>query len=272
MARALHPRISVNQISSWKWTTAQDIAFYREQGITTIAAAQYKLEEDPAAGIAAIRDADLRCVTVATGTGGRSLVAPADPDAWEVLRGGIDSAAALGAPCCYFTSGGTPDRMPTDDAYAALVKAIAPARDYAARKGVRLAIENNSIPTRASGFIHTLADAAALAGDADIDIVLDIQNCWVERRLPELFRHHVPHIALVQLSDFKVGEPAMLNRRVPGDGSIAIEWILGHLLDAGYAGAFDIEMLGPHIEEEGYASAIGRATDWLSDCLDRLGA
>jgi sugar phosphate isomerase/epimerase len=59
---------------------------------------------------------------------------------------------------------------------------------------------------------------------------------------------------------------------VPGDGDIPLERVIGNLLDAGYTGRFDIEMLGPHIEAEGYESAVPRAVGWLSTTLDRLGA
>ena len=48
--------------------------------------------------------------------------------------------------------------------------------------------------------------------------------------------------------------------------------MIEQLLDAGYQGLFDIEVLGPHIEAEGYAAAIRRSADWLSDLLKRCGA
>ena len=76
----------------------------------------------------------------------------------------------------------------------------------------------------------------------------------------------------MQVNDFKVGEPARLNRCVPGDGDMPVEWLLGELLDAGYAGLFELEVLGPRIEEEGYASAITRGLSWISERLDRWGA
>ena len=63
-----------------------------------------------------------------------------------------------------------------------------------------------------------------------------------------------------------------LNRRVPGDGSIPLIWLIEQLLEAGYQGLFEIEILGPRIEEEGYAAAIRRSAEWLSNLLDRLGA
>jgi sugar phosphate isomerase/epimerase len=51
-----------------------------------------------------------------------------------------------------------------------------------------------------------------------------------------------------------------------------VEWLLGTLLDAGYTGAFELEVVGPRIEEEGYAAAIPRGLEWMSELLTRWGA
>jgi sugar phosphate isomerase/epimerase len=111
-----------------------------------------------------------------------------------------------------------------------------------------------------------------LAEEANIQICLELQNCWYERDLPRLFREHVSHIGIVQVSDFRVGEELRLNRRVPGDGSMPLAWMIGQLLEAGYRGLFDIEILGPSIEAEGPEEALRRSVEWLSDLLKEYGA
>jgi sugar phosphate isomerase/epimerase len=190
----------------------------------------------------------------------------------DVLRGPIDAAAALGAPAFYSISGGYPARRSTDEAYAALIDAVAPVVAYGRSRGVRVAIENSSVARRAQGFVHGFADAAELARETGLDICLELQNVWYERDLQRLFRDHAGRLALVQVSDFAVGGGVALNRRVPGDGDMPLEWLLQSLLDAGYQGVFDLEVMGPAIEEEGYASAIDRAVAWLSERLTRWGA
>ena len=47
---------------------------------------------------------------------------------------------------------------------------------------------------------------------------------------------------------------------------------LGWALDAGYAGAFDLELLGPRIDQEGRTAACRRTADWLGDFLRARGA
>jgi hypothetical protein len=44
------------------------------------------------------------------------------------------------------------------------------------------------------------------------------------------------------------------------------------LLAAGYAGDFDLEVVGPRIEVEGYGSAIIRSVEAMTAMLDKLNA
>ena len=71
----------------------------------------------------------------------------------------------------------------------------------------------------------------------------------------------------VDVSDFAVGTLSTPNRLVPGDGDIPLRRIIDQLLDAGYEGVFDLELVGPKIEEEGYRGAIARSCAYLSDLL-----
>ena len=48
--------------------------------------------------------------------------------------------------------------------------------------------------------------------------------------------------------------------------------ILGDLLAAGYPGLFDLELVGPRIDEEGYDAAVPRAVEVLGAMLTELGA
>ena len=58
----------------------------------------------------------------------------------------------------------------------------------------------------------------------------------------------------------------------PGDGDIPIARILGQVLDAGYRGCFDLELIGPAIEDEGYEHAVPRAITAFDELLASLPA
>jgi sugar phosphate isomerase/epimerase len=62
------------------------------------------------------------------------------------------------------------------------------------------------------------------------------------------------------------------NRVVPGDGDIPLERLVRMALDAGYQVAFDIEVMGPRVEQEGYPLAVRGAVDRAGELLDRVGA
>ena len=136
---------------------------------------------------------------------------------------------------------------------------------------MRLAVEpTNPLRTDVS-FVHSVRDAIDLARMADIEIVVDFYSSWYERDLEESVRKNIDLVALVQICDYKLGTFNMPNRCAIGDGDIPVERLLGMVLDAGYQGAFDLEILGPSIEEEGYRAPIARSLERASEMLDRLG-
>jgi hypothetical protein len=47
-----------------------------------------------------------------------------------------------------------------------------------------------------------------------------------------------------------------------------VQW----LLEAGYQGAFDLELSGPSIDQLGHYEAAGRSARWLDGLLAELGA
>ena len=263
-----HPRISLNLASAFNWPLDRSLDFFLATGIGNITPALPRLGDNPVTGIRRIGESGLDCVSL---VGGIHNLLESGTATLEALQPLIDTAAALGAPSCYCLSGPAPPGMPTDHAFDRLAALVGPAVDHARGRGISLAIEHNSVATRKTGFVNTLADAATLSRETGLGICVELQNCWYERDLPRLFRENAHRFILVQCSDFVVGETLSYNRAVPGDGDIPLEWLIGELLDGGYRGFFDLEFLGPRIEDEGYESAIPRGLAWLSERLDAWG-
>lgn len=119
---------------------------------------------------------------------------------------------------------------------------------------------------------HTLEDTITLADIAGIGVCIDIHPCWFEGGLRRRFNRAASILGLVQVSDYVLGDKAAPCRAVPGDGAIPLERILGDLLEEGYRGVFDLELLGPRIESEGARAATKRAAENLSGILAKLGA
>jgi sugar phosphate isomerase/epimerase len=149
---------------------------------------------------------------------------------------------------------------------------IAPCAAVARDLGVPLLLEPTN-PLRADvSFVHWQRDAMDIARRAGIKIMVDFQSCWFERGLEELVRKNIDLVSVVQISDYVIGTLQAGERAVPGDGDIPLERLLATVLEAGYKGAFDLEVMGPRIESEGYPSAIRRSVERVSELLDRLGA
>jgi sugar phosphate isomerase/epimerase len=255
---ALHPRISVNSLSSLFQSLDDDIAMWRRLGVDHVGLISPKLE--------AVGWDKARALVIEAGLRVSNLSVEE-----RVVDESLRFAASVGAGAVYITSGGAGARA-WDEAAAAFCARMAPHAALADQLGVRLAVEP-TIPLRADlSFVFCMRDGVDLARAAGIGAVLDLYSCWHERRLERLVRENLDLLALVQICDFALQTYDTPNRSVIGDGNIPLARLIAMLLDAGYEGVFDLEILGPRIEQEGYASAIARSVERASEILDRLGA
>lgn len=259
--------VSVSAICTFGWSLDEDLAFYAEHGITNVGVSLVKLERHGwVDGAARVRDAGLR-VTNLIGLGPFHL---AQPEQWEQqqarLLHALEAGATVGAECLVVTTGPA-GRLTWEQAADALEAALAPVLGEARDRGIPFALEHTNSLRVDVGFVHTLRDVVDLAERLDIGVCMEINACWAERGLGTTIAAAVDRLRLVQVSDFAVGTLSTPNRLVPGDGDIPLHRIIGQVLDAGYAGCFDLELIGPAIEAEGYASAVPRAVARLEELL-----
>jgi sugar phosphate isomerase/epimerase len=271
----VHPRVCVSAISSYRNSLPEDLAFWNRHGIDQVGVSVAKLEahgwDD---GVTRIDAAVARGLRVGNliGLGPFRL---AEPQQWETQRArllrSIDAAAGFDAGCLVFTTGpATP--LSWEDAADALEAALEPVLEVARAANVEFAIEHTNSLRVDVGFVHSLRDVIDIARRLDTGVCLEINACWAERGLASTITDGIDRIRLVQVSDFRVGTLATPDRLVPGDGDIPIRRILTDLLAAGYQGLFDLELVGPRIDEEGYDAAVPRAVDVLGALLTDLGA
>ena len=267
----MHPRVSLSAISTFAWDLDRDLAFYERAGITAIGASLAKLEKAGVdAGARRLRDAGLR-VTNLIGLGPFRLDEPALwPAQRDRLERALDAATVVGAECMILTTGPA-GALSWEDAADALESALEPVVAEAARRGIPFGLEHTNSLRVDVGFVHTLSDAVDLARRLGIGVCVETNACWAERSLGTTIAAGVDTFRIVQVSDYAVGTHSTPDRRVPGDGDIPFERILGQVLAAGYEGCFDLELIGPRIDEEGYESACPRAVDVLGRMLDDLG-
>jgi sugar phosphate isomerase/epimerase len=196
------------------------------------------------------------------------------PDRWpterERLTRTVETADALGARFVYSMTG-PGGSLTFEAASSAFADALAPALREAQARNVSLAIENQNQLRFENSIIYNLSDLADIAELSGIDAVAEMYYTWREPQLDDTVRRLIPHLRLVQLSDYTLGTKTMPDRVVPGDGIIPLERIVAVFLEAGYSGPFDLELVGPRIVEEGIP-ALQRGARYVTEILQRLGA
>jgi sugar phosphate isomerase/epimerase len=270
--KSLHPRVAVSGLCFPELSAVESVAVLGGLGVTKTSMTSAKLLES---GTEAVADAGRRHgVQVVTTTALARFDLTEGADVAEQARRAredIDRAAAVGATSVYTLTGPRvyADWADNVDAYARLAADLV---GYAADKNVVIAVEPASWLYADLSFVHSFHDAVAFAARAGLSVCLDIFHVWTEGDLRRDIENHVGLISHVQLSDQQRGARQLPCRAVPGDGDVPIAAIVGWLLEAGYAGAFDFELSGPAIEEIGHRQAAERSAAWLDALLVELGA
>jgi sugar phosphate isomerase/epimerase len=262
----IHPRLSVNALSSFKWSFEQDLALWRSLGVHHAGLLISKIDGDRRAKGQQLKAAGIVPTTVVCG--GFALGAP---ETWEetrsILNGALDFVADLGGESVYFAPGRTTG-APWNEVADLFVEAVAPCVEYAKKCRIPLGIEP-SLRTDAS-FVNTLRDAVDICGRTGLKVIADFGNCWMERDLREVLRRAGPHLCLVQIDDVVIGAPGRPSpggRVNIGEGELPVRRLMQDVLDAGYTGLFDLEVLGPVVEAEGYESSLRRGVGLATGLL-----
>jgi sugar phosphate isomerase/epimerase len=269
----VHPRISIDQICFTGATLKEFIGHALALGTPRIGLSSGFLLAAGAVSEAQalLNDSGLRVETI---NHPFAIYPSLDSDcaqARDTLLRLIDVGSQLGTGSIYLLTGGR-GTLDWERAANRFVDAIAPCRAAAEAKGLPLMIENASALYADLHIGHSLADTLRLAEMAKIGVCIELFHCWAEAGLRDLFKRAVPLCSLVQVSDYVLRDRSLPNRAVPGDGAIPLEKIIGTMLEFGYAGAFDIELLGPRIDAEGHFAAAQRGAERLSEILVKLGA
>jgi len=263
-------RLSVSAVSSWRYSFDEDLALWARLGVRHVGLSLRKCEEvglDIAVG--RVRDLGLRVSNF--GECGWCQLSDAStwPEYQDRLLAAVAAMRALDASILALTTGPA-GPLEWEAATAALARVLAPVIPAARAVGVRIAIENTSPMRLDLSFATTLRDTIDLAQRLDVEVCVELNSCWAERAFAETVAGAASRLGHVQVSDASVASHTTPDRLVPGDGDIPLGRRLGALLAAGYAGAFEIEMVGPRIEEEGYEPAIRRAIARTTELLERL--
>jgi sugar phosphate isomerase/epimerase len=265
----IHPRVTVNPMCTVAWPLEEVLAVWEELDIHRVGLSAIQLNAqgwDP--WLKAIKASDLDVVYLNYGIS----AAVTNDSAWKqdesTLLRMVDAAAELSAGCIYF-SPGPPGQARWEEAVEALGAQLSGVIAAANERNVAIGLENTVSSRPELGFLHSVRDAMTAARQLGVGVCVDLYGCWVEPGLTRTLRDNLDLVHLVQVSDFVVGTLVQPNRWVPGDGDLPLDRLLNDVLDAGYEGVLDLELLGPAIAAEGPTSALARGTRWMTEVLER---
>jgi sugar phosphate isomerase/epimerase len=248
--------LSMNELTTYRWSLEQDVENYLQAGYRAIGVWRQKLsdwDEDDAINL--LVDSGMHVSHVGwaggfTGSDGRTP-AEAIEDASDALR----LAAALNAGCLVIYPGGRNNHT-FRHAGRLLRTAIDELLPLAESADVRLAIE----PMHAAcatdwTFLTDLASVVTLIEaykSPCLKLAYDVFHFPFDARQRHQLAKLAPHIGIVHLGDRYAPPTIEQERCMLGRGKLPLREIVATLQLAGYAGAFDVKLLGPDIETHDY--------------------
>ncbi len=272
----MHHRLSVHSVCFRDAGLRELAGHWRAIGVQRVSLYDGLIEaEGLAAAQAALASGDFRVETITHNFLPYGQQVDAKDVSWQMAQNKlmrvIDDAKSLGAQSIQLFTGGH-GAVTWEDAAERIGMALAPCVARAKAAGIALVIENTPPVYAAMHLAHSLRDTVTLAELAGIGVCIDVFSCWTEAELKQTIERAVPRTSLVQIGDYVLGDTVSPGRAVPGDGNIPLKRILGWILQAGYRGTFEIEVLGPRIDAEGRLPATQRAFAHVAETLRTLGA
>jgi sugar phosphate isomerase/epimerase len=261
------PKLSVNQMTTYRWSLLDDVVGYRDAGIEAVGLWRPKLIEfGEERSIELLKDSGLAVSSLSwaggfTGSNGCTFQEALD-DAREAVR----LAGLLNAGSLIVVSGARAGHT-SNHARRLLLDALRELADFAAEQNVALAVEPMH-PMFAGEwtFLNTLEETLDVLDRCNhpfVRMAFDVYHLWQERELLQRIPQIVSQVSVVQLSDWREPPASDNDRHMPGTGIIPLGEIVAAFVDAGYEGFFDVEIWSEHLWTSNYA-------DLLNQCREQF--
>jgi sugar phosphate isomerase/epimerase len=244
-------RLSMNEMTTYRWSFDEDVAEYRAAGIPAIGVWRQKLSdfgEDK--GIELLAEAGLPVSNLLwaggfTGSDGHTF-RESVADATDAIR----QAAALRARSLVVYSGGRAGHT-HNHARRLLIDALRELAPVAQESRVTLAIEPMHAACAAEWtFLTTLGDALTVldaVGSPSVQLAFDVYHFGADPAAIKLLTEFAGRIAIVHLADGHTPTEYEQNRTRLGDGCVPLREVVAALRAVGYDGDYDVELVGQEI-------------------------
>jgi sugar phosphate isomerase/epimerase len=270
------PRLSMNEMTTFRWSFEEDVERYREAGYPAIGVWRQKLADfGEERGIELLRDSGLAVSNLMwaggfTGSDGHSHRESID-DALLAIR----LAGAMRAKTLVVYSGSRAGHT-VNHARRLLLTALKELAPVAQQNGVRLALE--PMHTSCAGewtFLTGLDDALALVdqvGSPVVQLVYDTYHLGWQPGAADRIAALVDRIAIVHLADGKLPSDSEQTRTRLAEGQIPLVEILQAFNQSGYDGDYDVELVGPDLERTDYAQLLTHSRLAYEDLMQKARA
>lgn len=261
-------RISMNELTTYRWSFEEDVANYAKVGLDAISVWRQKLSDfGNERGLELIGESGLQVASLLwaggfTGSDGRSFKESIE-DAHDAIR----CAARMHAECLIVYSG-TRAGHTHSHARRLLSNALADLLPHAREEGVTLALEPmHAECAREWTFLTSVDETVQLLRQVDdpcLKMAFDTYYFGTDRGIVERLKELVPFLAIVQLGDTRRPPDGEQDRCLLGSGLVPLGPIMGALLEAGYAGSFDVKLMGQEIETSDYQELLRHSRDTVT--------
>jgi sugar phosphate isomerase/epimerase len=249
-------RLSINELTTLRWTFEQDVQGYAAAGVTAMGVWRQKLSDfGEERGIELLRDHSMKVSNLLwaggfTGSDGLSHV--------ESIHDAIEAvhlAAAMQADCLVIYAGSRAGHT-HNHSHRMLRAALSKVLPVAAREQVPLALEPMHVGCAQEWtFLTDLDETIELLEEFDspyLKLAFDTYHLGHEETIVQRAASLVDQIAIVHLGD--AAEPPWheQNRLPLGQGILPLKAIVESLTEAGYTGCYDVELMGESLETTPY--------------------
>jgi sugar phosphate isomerase/epimerase len=246
-------RLSLNQISTKKWSIPEAVAGCAEAGVGWIGLWRDKVAETGLdETVRLVKEYGLRVSSLCRGGFFTGFLPGGSPvDGVAETRTAIDEAAALGTDVLVLVVGGVAgdDLAGSRQRVADAVGELAP---YARERGVRLGLEPlHPMQCAERSVLSTLDQALTIALDHPADsvgVVVDEFHVWWDPRVEESIGKAAGRILGFHVCDQLVPlTDTLLGRALPGDGPIDHRHLRARVEAAGYTGPIEVEVFNAEL-------------------------
>ncbi len=248
---ALSNRVAMNELTTIRWSIAQDIEAYQLWNIPAIGVSWRKLLQfGVQKGVRLLRESDLSISNVGWVGGFTGQNGFGHDEVMLEAKRAIRVAGQLRSPSVTVLTG-PQNRHIDSHARRLAVSALCELADLAASYNVSIALQPmHLVYNRNWSFIHSLDDALELIEKANhpaVKLAFGTYHLGEEADICSRIYEIVDKIAVVHLSD-RYGPPQHENdREIPGEGRLPIREIVYALESAGYDGWYETEVWSPDL-------------------------